>query len=81
MTPFNADFRLEKLMMKRYFSGAVGFAIVVVLFTTSATVAEKVDKPNSQRPWREYVQASVDTLIERGTDRYGPVKSPMLMAC
>ena len=66
--------------MRRYFLRAVGFAMLVVLIATSAAIAEKVDKTNSKRPWRKYVQASLDTLIERGTDRYGPVESPMLMA-
>ncbi len=66
--------------MMGYFLRAVGFAMVVVLIATSAAVAEKVDKTSSRRPWREYVRASLDTLIERGKDRYGPVESPMLMA-
>ncbi len=34
----------------------------------------------SQPAWSAYVQRSLDTLIERGTDRYGDVHSPLLMA-
>ena len=30
--------------------------------------------------WRPYVTACLDTLIEHGTDVYGPVKTPMLMS-
>src|SRR5690606_7005847 len=30
--------------------------------------------------WQNYVTQSLNTLVERGTDVYGPVKSPMLMA-
>jgi len=32
-----------------------------------------------QRPYLDYVRACVDRLIERGTDRYGRVHSPLLM--
>ncbi len=32
-----------------------------------------------RRPYREYVRACVDLLIEHGTDRYGKVRSPLLM--
>ena len=32
------------------------------------------------KPWRSYVTTCLDTLIERGTDRYGKVKTPMFMA-
>lgn len=30
--------------------------------------------------WRTYVTQCLDTLLEHGTDVYGPVKTPMLMA-
>jgi len=54
--------------------------VTVVAFTDCVVGAEKAEKTADQRPWREYVEASLDTLIERGTDRYGPIESPMLMA-
>lgn len=31
-------------------------------------------------PWRAYVTNCLDTLIEHGTDHYGPVKTPMFMS-
>lgn len=31
-------------------------------------------------PWRDYVTACLDTLIDRGTDVYGPEKTPLLMS-
>jgi hypothetical protein len=36
--------------------------------------------PDADLCWRQYVMTCLDTLIEHGTDRYGPVHSPMLMA-
>lgn len=30
--------------------------------------------------WRSYVVQCIDTLIESGTDRYGPVQTPLLMS-
>lgn len=36
--------------------------------------------PDSDLCWRQYVKTCLDTLIDRGTDRYGPVHTPMLMA-
>ena len=41
-------------------------------------VAEAVAK--DYLPWRTYVTTCLDTLITRGTDRYGPVKTAMLMS-
>ncbi len=32
------------------------------------------------KPWRNYVTDCLDTLIDKGTDRYGPVETPMFMA-
>ncbi len=31
-------------------------------------------------PWRDYVTACLGTLIERGTDVYGPKKTPLMMS-
>ena len=31
-------------------------------------------------PWRTYLTTCLDTLIEQGTDRYGPIKTAMLMS-
>src|SRR5438128_4521943 len=31
-------------------------------------------------PWRAYVTNSIETLIQYGTDRYGPVHTDMLMS-
>jgi len=44
---------------------------------TSAPCA-LADETNGK--WRPYVTACLDTLVERGTDVYGPVQTPMLMA-
>lgn len=33
-----------------------------------------------QRPYREYVRECLDVLMRDGTDRYGPVKAPILVA-
>jgi len=65
--------------MRRYFLQTVGMTMVITLLSTFTAVAQKDGQNRSKRPWREYVRASLDTLIERGTDRYGPVSSPMLM--
>jgi hypothetical protein len=32
-----------------------------------------------QKPYREYVRQCLDLLIEYGTDRYGPIRSPLLV--
>ncbi len=34
----------------------------------------------SQRPYGDYVRQCLDVLIEYGTDRYGPVRAPILMS-
>jgi hypothetical protein len=33
-----------------------------------------------QKPYRDYVRQCLDLLIEHGTDRYGPVRTPLLVA-
>ncbi|MBN2375124.1 MAG: hypothetical protein JXD22_01890 [Sedimentisphaerales bacterium] len=38
------------------------------------------EDPNCKIPWRQYVLACLNTLIENGKDVYGPVPAPMLMA-
>ena len=35
---------------------------------------------NCKRPWQELARTCVDTLINFGTDTYGPVHTPMLMS-
>lgn len=42
--------------------------------------ARAVIQPSRLRSWRYYVARCIDTLIARGTDRYGPEHSPMIMA-
>jgi hypothetical protein len=36
--------------------------------------------PAALKPWRHYVQQSIETLIEYGRDDYGPQKTPLIMA-
>lgn len=36
--------------------------------------------PSKHQAWRDYVRTCLDTLIEHGRDRYGPVSSPLFMA-
>jgi len=43
-------------------------------------VEEKPGATMTAKPWRQYVQTCCDTLIEIGTDRYGEVHSPLIMA-
>ncbi len=50
--------------------------VCAVLFTGPARAQEK---PETRRR-RSYVIECLDTLIEHGTDVYGPVKSPIMMA-
>ena len=38
------------------------------------------DDNAAPRQWRRYVRQCLDTLIEHGTDRYGPRKTPLMMA-
>ncbi len=45
--------------------------------TASKTEARDSDKPVA---YRRHVQQCIDTLIQHGTDRYGEVESPLLMA-
>ncbi|MGI9428584.1 MAG: hypothetical protein ACR2NM_08000 [Bythopirellula sp.] len=61
--------------MKVYPVTATLYAIVS--FAGAAAIAE--EQADSGR-WRTLVQQSLDTLIESGTDRYGPVRTPMLMS-
>lgn len=37
-------------------------------------------EPAKLKPWRDYVQRSLTTLIEHGRDDYGPIKTPLIMA-
>lgn len=34
----------------------------------------------TKKPWGEYVARCLDTLVEHGTDKYGPEKTPLMMA-
>ena len=57
-----------------YHWNAVCLALVTVLLTgVVAGGAEYL-------PWRTYVATCLDTLVEHGTDRYGPIKTAMLMS-
>jgi len=56
---------------------AITILCAVALFNGAVAIAGEND---SDGRWRNYVAQSLDTLIEHGTDRYGPVKTPMLMA-
>lgn len=49
-------------------------ALVLASVVPIAPAAEE-DAPR----YREYVRQCVETLIEHGTDRYGPVQSPVRM--
>ena len=48
----------------------------------SPIVLESGLEPNDveKRPYAEYVAECIDLLIEHGTDRYGKVRSPVLMS-
>jgi hypothetical protein len=61
-----------------------------LIFTMAAGAAAEQTKPIlldsglspeqvEQKPYREYVRECLDLLIEHGTDRYGEVKSPILV--
>ncbi|MBQ02156.1 MAG: hypothetical protein CL477_15920 [Acidobacteria bacterium] len=50
-------------------------AALLILFQSTALL--HADEP---APWRDYVIACLDTLIERGTDVYGPKKTPLMMS-
>ncbi len=51
----------------------------ILLPMTLVEFAAGGDAPASLE-WRKYVKQCLDTLIEQGTDRYGPQKTPLLMA-
>lgn len=56
---------------------------LLVRFTTGSGVelsAQIPLNPVTTSSWNEYVTRSLETLQEMGTDRYGPVQTPMLMA-
>lgn len=36
--------------------------------------------PATMRPWRHYVERSIETLITHGRDDYGPLQTPLIMA-
>ena len=53
---------------------------LLLIFSTFGGAPVWADLPQSQpERWGRYVEACVNTLIERGADRYGEVHSPMLM--
>ena len=54
---------------------AVTHVLTVAVMAAGATAARAQD-----RPWRDHVVRCLDTLIEKGTDHYGPVHTPMLMS-
>ena len=55
--------------------------LLVLLLSSFGGTALGAETPTAQKqPWSRYVVSCLDTLIERGTDRYGEVHSPMLMA-
>ena len=66
----------------RFYAICLSFLATPWLLSVSltATTAAPPTLPASIRPWRDYVTQCVDTLIEHGTDRYGPQRSPMIMA-
>jgi len=55
-----------------------------LFFTASIALALSGSNAFAERghptPWSHYVEQTLDTLIDRGTDRYGEVHSPMLMS-
>lgn len=51
------------------------FATLLLAVTAASAVAD--DAP---RPWGQYVTKTLDTLIARGTDVYGPQETPMIMS-
>ncbi len=55
------------------------FFLGILLLSTRAEPAV-CDDNAAPRQWRRYVRQCLDTLIEHGTDRYGPQKTPLLMA-
>jgi hypothetical protein len=56
-------------------------AVAMLTFTVCSTCAPaRAQDAGKGGKWRPYVTACLETLVERGTDVYGPVKTPMLMA-
>jgi len=54
---------------------------VALLAMTLCGTAIQAELPETnQHRWSPYVEACLQTLIERGTDRYGEIHSPMIMA-
>jgi hypothetical protein len=49
--------------------------MLMFFFESAATL-----RAEARQSWRDYVVACLDTLIERGTDVYGPQKTPLLMS-
>ncbi len=58
------------------------FCLLLMLFAVCAILPVNSIGQSApiQKDWRSYVAQCLDTLIEHGTDRYGPKKTPMLMA-
>ncbi|MGI9456378.1 MAG: hypothetical protein ACR2NU_07440 [Aeoliella sp.] len=54
--------------------------VVALIWTITLCASAAEQDEQSSGKWRPYVIACLDTLIERGTDVYGPVKTPMLMS-
>lgn len=52
--------------------------VMVALSTPFSAMAG--DHDSIKKPWGEYVTATLDTLIEQGTDRYGEKHTPLIMA-
>ncbi|MBN2375014.1 MAG: hypothetical protein JXD22_01335 [Sedimentisphaerales bacterium] len=54
-----------------------------ITFDTSPGIKltyKSVINPTEKLRWRDYVTNCLDTLIEQGRDRYGPVHTPVLMS-
>jgi hypothetical protein len=73
----NIGLKKEALMTNTLTKRATLIVLVLLLCVAPDAVAEGAGDGGR---WRTYVTQSLDTLLEHGTDVYGPVKTPMLMS-
>lgn len=87
----NGQSHTRDVQLDDYRSGAVVFevpepkqknSLTVTLTTPDGIVLKRTVamEPSTLKPWRHYVQKSIDTLIEHGRDDYGPKRTPLVMA-
>src|SRR5882672_11361190 len=53
---------------------------VIVLFVVAGLLTTAHLPAAEYLPWRDYVSNCVETLIQYGTDRYGPIRTDMFMS-